>query len=41
MRKGRIKLVNNKFIIVYNIKLIKDNGILAKQNYIIKYFINY
>jgi hypothetical protein len=41
MRKKRIKLLNNKYIISYHIQLVKDKGILAKQNYMIKYFINY
>jgi hypothetical protein len=41
MRKRRIKLLNNKYIIARHIKLIKKNGILAKQNYMIKYFIIY
>jgi hypothetical protein len=41
MRKRRIKLLNNKYIIAYHIKLIKDKGISAKQNFMIKYFINY
>jgi hypothetical protein len=41
MRKRKIKLLNNEYIIAYHIKLIKDKGILAKQNDIIKYFINY
>jgi hypothetical protein len=36
MRKRRFKLLNNKYIIAYHIKINK-----AKQNYIIKYFINY
>ena len=36
MRKRRIKILNNKHIIDYHIK-----GILAKQNYMIKYFISY
>jgi hypothetical protein len=38
MRKRRIKLLNKKHIIAYHIKLIKEQ---AKQNYMIKYFINY
>jgi hypothetical protein len=34
MRKRRIKLLNNKYIIVYHIKINKGTkGILAKQNY--------
>jgi hypothetical protein len=41
MRKRRLKLLNNKYIIAYHIKLIRNNRILAKQNYMIKYFINY
>jgi hypothetical protein len=40
MRKRRIRLLNNKYIIAYHIKL-RNNGILTKQNYMIKYFIEY
>jgi hypothetical protein len=40
MIKRRIKLLN-KYIIAYNIKLIREQSSLAMQNYIIKYFINY
>jgi hypothetical protein len=40
MRKGRIKLLNNKYIIAYHMKE-RNKGILANQNYMIKYFINY
>jgi hypothetical protein len=39
MRKKRIKLLNNKYIITYHIK--RNKGILGKENYMIKYFINY
>jgi hypothetical protein len=41
MRKRRIKLLNNKYIIAYHIKLIKEQWYFSKQNYVIKYFINY
>jgi hypothetical protein len=42
MRKMRIKVLNNKYIIAYHVKINKGKkGILAKQNYIIKYFISY
>jgi hypothetical protein len=41
MRKGRIKVLNNKYIIDYHIKINKNKGVSAKQNYMIKYFINY
>jgi hypothetical protein len=43
MRKRRIKLLNNKYIIAYHVKLIKEQRyyILAKQNYMIKYSVNY
>jgi hypothetical protein len=41
MRKRRVKLLNNKYIIAYYTKLIKNKDILSKQNYMIKYFINY
>jgi hypothetical protein len=34
MRERRIKLLNNKYIIAYHIK-IRNKGILAKQNYMI------
>jgi hypothetical protein len=40
MRKRRITVLNNKYIIAYHIKLIKNKCILAKDNYMIKYFIN-
>jgi hypothetical protein len=33
MRKRRIKLLNNKYIIAYHIKMNKGTDILAKQNY--------
>jgi hypothetical protein len=42
MRKRRLKVLNNKYIIVFHIKINKSNkGILTKQNYTIKYFISY
>jgi hypothetical protein len=41
MRKKRMKLLNIKYIIAYHIKLIREQGILAKQNYMSKYFIKY
>jgi hypothetical protein len=31
MRKRRVELVNNKYIIVYNIKLIKKQTYLGKE----------
>jgi hypothetical protein len=37
--RRRIKPLNNKYIIAYQIKINK--GILAKQDYMIKYLINY
>jgi hypothetical protein len=40
MRERRLRLLNNKYIIAYHLKLIKGQR-LAKQNYMIKYFINY
>jgi hypothetical protein len=39
MRNMRIKLLNNKYIIAHHIKL--NRGILGKENFVIKYFINY
>ena len=36
MRKRRIKVLNSKCVIAYDVKIN-----LAKQNYMIKYFINY
>jgi hypothetical protein len=33
MRKRRVKLLNNKYIIAYHIKIIKKKCNLAKQNY--------
>jgi hypothetical protein len=30
MRKGRIKLLNNKYIIAYHVKLIKEQGYFSK-----------
>jgi hypothetical protein len=41
MRKRRIKVINNENIITNYIKINKETDILAKQNYVIKYFINY
>jgi hypothetical protein len=42
MRKRTIKVLNNKYIIAYHYKNKKRNkGILAKQNYMIKYFTNF
>jgi hypothetical protein len=41
MRKRRIKLLNNKYVIAYHTNLMKNKDILEKQNYMIKYFINY
>ena len=41
MRKRRISVLDNKYIIGYHIKIIKNKGILAKQNYVIKYLISY
>jgi hypothetical protein len=52
MRKSIITVLNNKYIIDYYIKINKGTkvfsynfawlkGILAKQNYMIKYFISY
>jgi hypothetical protein len=36
MRKMRIKVLNNKYIVAYHIKINKETkGILAKQNYTI------
>jgi hypothetical protein len=40
MRKRRIQLLNNKYIIMYHIQ-IRHEDILAKQNYTIKYFISH
>jgi hypothetical protein len=41
MRKRRIKLLNNQYIIAYHIKLIKEQTYFSKENDMIKYFINY
>jgi hypothetical protein len=40
MRKMRIKLINNKYVIACLIQ-IRNKGILTKQNYMIKYFISF
>jgi hypothetical protein len=41
MIKRRVKILNNKYSIAYHIKINKETGILAEQNYMIKYFISY
>ena len=41
MRKRRLRVLNNEYVIVYHIKINKGKkSILAKQNYMIKYFIS-
>jgi hypothetical protein len=40
MRKRRIKLLNDMYYCL-SYKIVKEQIILAKQNYMIKYFINY
>jgi hypothetical protein len=42
MRKRTIRILNNKYIIYYLIKINKGKkNILGKENYMIKYFISY
>jgi hypothetical protein len=41
MRKIIIKLLNNKYVIAYHIKLIKEQRYISKVNYMRIYFINY
>ena len=41
MRKRRINLLNNKYIIAYHIKINKGTKVFSQAKLMIKYFINY